>query len=48
MFGYIIADANFVGEWRVAADDPLRPTWGGAFVMSKKVDRGGRGGGQQA
>ena len=44
IFGYLVGEHNFVGEWRVAASDPLRPTWGGAFVMSRRV--GGDDGGQ--
>ena len=46
MFGYIVGENNFVGEWRLAASDPLCPAWGSAFVMSRKVDRGRGGGGQ--
>jgi hypothetical protein len=38
IFGYIVGENNFVGEWRLAATDPLNPTWGGAFVMSRKID----------
>ncbi|KAF8893705.1 hypothetical protein CPB84DRAFT_1783210 [Gymnopilus junonius] len=38
IFGYVVGDNNFVGEWRVAASDPLRPVWGSAFVMSKRRD----------
>jgi len=37
IFGYIVGEHNFVGEWRVAASDPLRPTWGSAFVMSRRA-----------
>ena len=37
-----MGEHNFVGEWRVAASDPLRPTWSGAIVMSRRVE-GGRG-----
>ena len=44
IFGYIVGENNFVGEWRVAAADPLTPTWGNAFVMSRKVVAGGGGG----
>ncbi|KAF8971877.1 hypothetical protein BDZ97DRAFT_1913764 [Flammula alnicola] len=35
IFGYVVGERTFVGEWRVAASDPLRPTWGSAFVMSR-------------
>ena len=35
IFGYIVGGRTFVGEWRVAASDPMRPAWGGAFVMSR-------------
>ena len=34
--GYLVGENNFVGEWRVAAADPLRPAWGSAFVMSRR------------
>ncbi|KAF8799856.1 hypothetical protein BYT27DRAFT_6848701 [Phlegmacium glaucopus] len=37
IFGYIVGENNFVGEWRLAASDPLRPTWGGAFVMGRRA-----------
>ena len=40
IFGYVVGESNFVGEWRVAATDPLSPTWGGAIVMSRKVEGG--------
>ena len=45
IFGYIVGENNFVGEWRVAASDPLTPTWGNAFVMSRRAgtDRAGAG-----
>ncbi|KAF8167243.1 hypothetical protein B0H34DRAFT_669736 [Crassisporium funariophilum] len=29
----------FVGEWRIATSDPVRPTWGGPFVMSRRPPR---------
>ncbi|KAF9478896.1 hypothetical protein BDN70DRAFT_932997 [Pholiota conissans] len=35
IFGYVVGGGTFVGEWRVAASDPMRPAWGGAFVMSR-------------
>ncbi|CAA7264935.1 unnamed protein product [Cyclocybe aegerita] len=34
--GYLVGERNFVGEWRVAHADPLRPTWGSAVVMSRR------------
>jgi len=34
--GYLVGENNFVGEWRVAAADPLRPAWGSAFAMSRR------------
>lgn len=45
-----MGDHNFVGEWRVAASDPLSPTWGGALVMSRRAGGGrvGAGGVGQA
>ena len=38
MFGYLIGEHNFVGEWRIAADNPLNPTWAGPFALSRKID----------
>ncbi|KDR85898.1 hypothetical protein GALMADRAFT_218961 [Galerina marginata CBS 339.88] len=40
IFGYVVGETNFVGEWRVAASDPLRPVWGSAFVMSRRGEDG--------
>ena len=45
IFGYIVGENNFVGEWRVAASDPLTPTWGNTFVMSRKAGTGRAGAG---
>lgn len=44
IFGYIVGENNFVGEWRVAASDPLSPTWGSTFVMSRRAATAARGG----
>jgi len=43
IFGYLVGENNFVGEWRLAATNPLVRTWGGAFVMSRKIGEGGGG-----
>ncbi|KAF9528090.1 hypothetical protein CPB83DRAFT_894583 [Crepidotus variabilis] len=34
--GYVVAENTFVGEWRMAAGDPLMPAWSGPFVMSRR------------
>jgi hypothetical protein len=47
IFGYIVGEHNFVGEWRVAASDPLSPTWGNAFVMSRRAGTGAGAAGAQ-
>ncbi|TFK42225.1 hypothetical protein BDQ12DRAFT_598949 [Crucibulum laeve] len=37
-YGYLVGGQNFVGNWRVAAADPLMPAWESAFTMSKRED----------
>jgi hypothetical protein len=34
--GYVVNEKNFVGEWRMAASDPLKPAWGGPVLMTKR------------
>lgn len=34
--GYIVNEKNFVGEWRMAAMDPLKPAWGGPVLMTRR------------
>jgi len=36
MFGYLVGDTTFVGEWRVAGADPLKPAWSGPIVLSRR------------
>jgi hypothetical protein len=36
IFGYLVGDGTFVGEWRVAGADPLRPAWSGPIVLSRR------------
>ena len=36
IFGYLVGDTTFVGEWRVAGADPLRPAYGGPIVLSRR------------
>ena len=36
ILGYVVGDQNFVGEWRMAASDPLRPGWCGPVVMCRR------------
>ena len=36
ILGYVVGDQNFVGEWRMATTDPLRPGWGGPVVMCRR------------
>ncbi|PPQ70260.1 hypothetical protein CVT25_013297 [Psilocybe cyanescens] len=46
VFGYVVGahagggGGSFVGEWRIAGSDPMRPSWGGAFVMSRLEEEG--------
>lgn len=32
--GYVVGGKTFVGEWRMAANDPLKPGWSGPILMS--------------
>jgi len=32
--GYIVGGKTFVGEWRMAACDPIKPGWSGPILMS--------------
>jgi len=43
IFGYVVGENNFVGEWRPAASNPFDPFCGSAFVMSRKFGEGGGG-----
>ena len=36
IFGYLVGDTTFVGEWRVAGADPLKPAWSGPIVLSRR------------
>lgn len=38
IFGYVVGGRSFVGEWRMAATDPMRPALGGMLVMSRVPD----------
>ena len=39
--GYIVGGRTFVGEWRMAASDPLKPGWSGPVLMSLREQEDG-------
>lgn len=39
--GYVVGGSTFVGEWRMAAGDPLKPGWSGAILMSLREEEDG-------
>jgi hypothetical protein len=39
--GYIVGGRTFVGEWRMAASDPLKPGWSGPIMMSLREQEDG-------
>jgi hypothetical protein len=39
--GYIVGGRTFVGEWRMAASDPLKPGWSGPILMSLREQEDG-------
>src|SRR6266540_197776 len=50
ILGYVVGDGNFVGEWRMAASDPVRPGWCGPVFMCRRREEDddelhGQGGG---
>ncbi|KIM38129.1 hypothetical protein M413DRAFT_30278 [Hebeloma cylindrosporum] len=36
IFGYLVGETTFVGEWRVGGADPLKPAWSGPVVLSRR------------
>jgi len=36
IFGYLVGEGTFVGEWRVGGADPLKPAWSGPIVLSRR------------
>ncbi|KAJ3563282.1 hypothetical protein NP233_g9038 [Leucocoprinus birnbaumii] len=43
MYGYLVNNETFIGNWRFAAHEPNLPTWESAFVMSRRKDEDGSG-----